>query len=691
MLATQQKVRKGHAFPIGATVYPDGVNFSLYSKMATKVELLFFADADATEASDVFLLDKKQFTTGFYWHIFIPGIQSGQIYAYRVHGPYAPAEGHRFEPEKVLLDPYSKSVVVPKTYNRKQAGLEGRDNVAGAMKSVVVDTQNYDWEGDQFPRHPFPRTIIYELHVGGFTKHPNSGLAEEERGTYAGLIKKIPYLKGLGITAVELLPVFQFDVQDAPPDRINYWGYCPVSFFAPHRAYSSSQTPLGPIDEFRDMVKALHKAGIEVILDVVYNHTSEGNQWGPTFCYKGIGNQTYYILQEDQSAYADYSGTGNTFNANHSVVRRLIVDSLRYWVSEMHVDGFRFDLASILSRDEYGTPLKNPPILWEIETDPILAETKLIAEAWDAAGLYQVGSFIGNRWKEWNGSFRDDVRRFFRGDSHTVSQFASRILASPDLYGHKQQHPEASINFVTCHDGFTLNDLVSYNEKHNEANGEDNQDGLNENQSWNCGVEGPTTNLAIEQLRLQQIKNFFATTLLAYGTPMLLMGDEIRRTQHGNNNAYCQDNELSWFDWDAVQNHMGLIRFVKVLIAIRLNRDVSHEDPDLPLDEFLNQRLEWHGVHLNQPDWGDASHSIACTVWTYTGTFFLHLIFNAYHEDLTFALPSVEELGGKHWYRLIDTSLPSPQDISRYEDAEIVQGNSYLVKARSIVVVIEMP
>ena len=407
----------------------------------------------------------------------------------------------RFDPTKILLDPYGRGVVVPRNYSRDAAARLGGDNAANAMKSVVVDPHAYDWEGDTPLCHPSSRTIIYEMHVRGFTRHPSSGVSGRTRGTYAGLIEKIPYLQQLGISAVELLPVFQFDAQDAPSGRVNYWGYAPVSFFAPHQGYSSRRDPLGPVNEFRDMVKALHRAGIEVILDVVFNHTAEGDHRGPTLSFRGLENSTYYILEQDRSRYTNYSGTGNTFNANHPIVRRMIVDSLRYWVQEMHVDGFRFDLASILDRDESGNLMPSPPVLWDIESDPVLASTKLIAEAWDAAGLYQVGSFIGDSWREWNGRFRDDVRSFFRGDERSVAALADRLVGSPQIYGHKEREAEQSVNFVTCHDGFTLNDLVSFSQKHNEANGEDNRDGANDNRSWNWGVEGPTDDLAVERLR----------------------------------------------------------------------------------------------------------------------------------------------------------------------------------------------
>src|SRR5574341_1832863 len=560
-MALPHPIGPGRSFPLGATVSRDGVNFSLFSKSGTAVDLLLYKNADDTKPARVIALDPRKNKTYHYWHAFVPGLRAGQLYGYRVTGPFEPGRGLRFDRAKVLLDPYGGAVAVPGRYSRSAAARPG-DNCAAAMKSVVADPHAYDWEGDAPLNRPFARTVIYEMHVAGFTRHPSSGLSPVKRGTYAGLIEKIPYLQDLGITAVELLPVFQFDAHDAPDGRVNYWGYCPVSFFAPHHAYSSRKDPLGPLDEFRDMVKALHRAGIEVILDVVYNHTAEGNQDGPTFCYRGIENGAYYILEPDRTWYSNYTGTGNTLNANHPIVRRLIVDSLRYWVRVMHVDGFRFDLASILSRDEAGHPLANPPILWDIETDPVLAGTKLIAEAWDAAGLYQVGSFIGDAWKEWNGRFRDDVRSFFRGDEGKVVPLSNRLLGSPDVYGHKEREKEQSINFITCHDGFTLNDLVSYNQKHNEANGEGNRDGCDNNLSWNCGVEGPTDDPAVERLRNRQIKNFLTITLLSIGVPMIVMGDEARRTQGGNNNAYCQDNETSWLDWTLLKKHGDVHRFL---------------------------------------------------------------------------------------------------------------------------------
>jgi len=680
--------KRGRSFPLGATITDGGVNFSIFSRNASCIELLLFDREDDARPAATIRLDPATNRTYHYWHVFVPGVHAGQIYSYRAEGPHAPASGMRFDPSKVLLDPYGRGVVVPKSYNRSAARGEG-DTAATAMKSVVVDVGSYDWEGDAPLKQPFSRTIVYEMHVAGFTRHPSSGGDEKTRGTFAGLIEKIPYLQKLGITAVELLPVFQFDIQDVPPGLVNYWGYQPVSFFAPHQAYSSRQDPLGPVDEFRNMVKALHRAGIEVILDVVFNHTAEGDHSGPTLSFRGLDNSIYYILQQDRSRYADYSGCGNTLNANHSIVRRMIVDSIRYWVEEMHVDGFRFDLASILARDESGQPIPNPPVLWDIESDPSLAGTKLIAEAWDAAGLYQVGTFIGDSWKEWNGRFRDDVRSFLKGDRGTISKFASRLLGSPDIYGHKEREPEQSINFVTCHDGFTLNDLVSYNNKYNEANGDENRDGSNDNLSWNCGIEGPTDDASVEKTRTQQVKNFFAVTLLAAGVPMLLMGDEVRRTQGGNNNAYCHDNEMSWFDWGLIEKHAGVLRFVTRLIAGRQQRDVSLKDPGLTLNQLLRQaKIAWHGVKLNQPDWGADSHAIALTLRSLRGRFMIHIMANAYWEGLKFEVPPLTEFSGHDWMRWIDTARESPDDICTWDEAVPVLEPMYLVQPRSLVVLV---
>jgi glycogen operon protein len=664
------------------------VNFSVFSKHAAMIELLLFEDENAIQPKKIIPLDADEHRTYDYWHVFVPDLRQGQVYAYRAHGPFDPARGLRFDAQKVLLDPYGLAVAVPVTYDR-WAGARPGDNVATAMKSVVTDPDLYDWEGDRPLNRPFAETVIYELHVAGFTRDPRSGVPSNERGTYAGLIHKIPYLKDLGITAVELLPVFQFDAQDCPPGKTNYWGYAPVSLFAPHQAYSSHKGALAVLDEFRDMVKALHHAGLEVILDVVFNHTTEGGLTGPTLCYRGLANDVYYILERDRSRYADYTGCGNTLNANQPIVRRMIQDSLRYWVTEMHVDGFRFDLASILSRDEEGRPLQNPPVLWDIESDPLLAGTKLIAEAWDAAGLYQVGSFIGDRWQEWNGRFRDDVRRFLKGDNGSVSGVATRILGSPDLYGHEEREAEQSINFVTCHDGFTLNDLVSYNHKHNGDNGENNRDGSNDNLSWNCGAEGPTNDPKIEALRNRQVKNFLALELLAAGTPMLLMGDEVRRTQKGNNNAYCQDSDISWFDWTLLERHGDIHRFVKTLTTFRQRRDVAVKGSALSLNELLSRaHIEWHGVLLRQPDWSDQSHSLALTLRSLRGRFLFYAMLNAYWERLTFELPPLPADHRQAWRRCIDTALDSPDDVRPWETAPVVTQATYVVQPRSVVLLV---
>jgi isoamylase len=677
----------GSSAPLGATPYNDGVNFSVYSRNAAALELLLFEHVDDPAPARVIELLSADNRTYHYWHTFVPGLRAGQIYGYRAAGAWDPAAGLRFDRTKVLLDPYGRAVDVPNGYDRRTASAAG-DNARTAMKSVVLDPSTYDWEGDRPLRRPSARTIIYEMHVRGFTRNPNSGVRSDLRGTYAGLIQKIPYLEQLGITAVELLPVFQFDPQDCPPGKVNYWGYAPVSFFAPHQAYSARQDPFGPADEFRDMVKALHQAGIEVILDVVFNHTAEGDHSGPTLCFRGLDNAAYYILDTDRSRYANFAGCGNTINAGHPVVRRMIVDSLRYWVEHMHVDGFRFDLASILSRDSAGVPVPNPPVLWDIESDPALAGTKLIAEAWDAAGLYQVGSFIGDSWKEWNGRFRDDVRSFFQGAPGTVGRIADRVLGSPEIYGHKQREAEQSVNYVACHDGFTLNDLVSYNSKHNEANGEDNRDGSDDNRSWNCGAEGPSDDPAVERLRNRQVRNLLSVTMLSIGMPMLGMGDEVRRTQLGNNNAYCHDSELNWFDWSVVDRHTDLRRFVSLLTARRRIRDIGHERERISLTDLLRDaEKSWHGVKLGRPDWGHDSHTLALDATVKRDGLRVYVILNAFWEALEFELPSPAY--GAPWRRWIDTALESPSDIVPWENAPSYAQPTYRADPRSVVVLFQ--
>ncbi len=678
MSATLAPVQAGSSHPIGASLTPDGVNVSVYAKRASSVELVLFDSPEDDVPARVIGLDADEHRTGPYWHAFVPGVGAGQAYGFRVDGPWAPERGLRFAGDRILLDPYGRGVAVPSGYRRGTTGP--------AMKSVVVDLAAFDWEGDRPIDRPFAETVIYEAHVRGFTAHPDSGVDAARRGTYAGFVDKIPYLVDLGVTAVELLPVFQFDAQDAPSGLPNYWGYQPVSFFAPHAGYASRPGAQAAVDEFRDLVKALHRAGLEVILDVVYNHTAEGGADGPTFCYRGLANDEYYLAEPgDPSRYADYSGTGNTLNANEPVVRRLILDSLRSWVADMHVDGFRFDLASVLSRDEDGTPVPRPPIIWDIETDPVLAGTKLIAEAWDAAGLYQVGSFAGDRWVEWNGRFRDDVRSFVKSDPGKAWTVAERLLGSPDIYAHLAREPQKTINFVTCHDGFTLNDVVSYDAKHNEANGEDNRDGNDDNLSWNCGAEGPTDDAAIEALRERQVKNLLTLELLAVGVPMLTMGDEVRRTQLGNNNAYCQDSELSWFDWTLVDRHAGLHRFCRGLIAGRRAAQLMFGLPaNVTLSELLaGSRVDWHGTRLGQPDLGGSSRSLALALWG--ERIVLHLILNAWWEPLDFEIPP-GEAGMEPWRRILDTTLGSPDDLVMAAEAPAVEGDSYRAGPRSVVV-----
>ncbi|MGF1541744.1 MAG: glycogen debranching protein GlgX [Pleurocapsa sp.] len=684
------KVLPGESFPLGATVYPDGVNFCLFSQNAEAIELLLFDTANAAQATRTIKLDSSLNKTYYYWHVFVPHIKAGQIYAYRAYGQFAPERGCRFDSTKVLLDPYARAIVGDEMYDRDTAARPG-DNCDCALKGVVVDTSTYNWEGDRHPRIPYSISVIYELHVGGFTRHPNSEVVPEKRGTYAGLIEKIPYLKELGITAVELLPVHQFDPQDARPGMKNYWGYSTIGFFAPHQGYSSRRDVLGAVDEFRDMVKALHRAGIEVILDVVFNHTAEGNHQGPTLSFRGVDNQTYYILDKNPAHYKNYSGCGNTFKGNHPIVGRLILDSLRYWVSEMHVDGFRFDLATVLRRNTFGHPIKEAAgtmnILSRIESDPVLAGTKLIAEAWDAAGLYDVGRFVelADWFAEWNGPFRDDVRRFVKSDRGSVKALAARILASPDIYSRLDTDINRSVNFITCHDGFTLNDLVSYNRKHNLANQEENCDGANDNFSWNCGLEGVTDNPEIEQLRSRQIKNFLTILFISQGTPMLQMGDEVQRTQLGNNNAYCQDNNLSWFDWDLVNKQEGLLRFVKKLIHFIQKLDIFRQEKFLEVTNASNEpHLIWHGIYLGQPDWGEDSHSLAFSLSHPSSGEHLHVMLNAYWEFLNFELPPLDP--GNYWHRIIDTALPAPNDFTDLEAAVKIERDNYSVSSRSAVV-----
>ncbi|HSE42642.1 MAG TPA: glycogen debranching protein GlgX [Acidobacteriota bacterium] len=690
----QHSARPGDPSPLGATIANGGVNFSLFSQRATSVELLLFENFDDPEPYQILAFHPFHNKTFFYWHIFVEGAGEGQIYAYRVDGPFDPFEGHRFNRNKILVDPYSKGVVYGGNWSREDA-RHPYPNIRSAMKSLVVDAQRYDWEGVSSPNVPMTETIIYELHVRGFTRHPSSGV--QYPGTLNGLVEKIPYLKELGITTVELLPIHEFDSTEwnfknpeTGKPNVNYWGYNTICFFSPHRPYYiESWEEMAYTTGFRDMVKAFHRAGIEVVLDVVFNHTCEGDERGPTMSFRGLENSVYYLLnRNDKRKYANYSGCGNTMNCNHPIVRRMILDSLRYWVQVMHVDGFRFDLASILSRDEKGEPMENPPLLWEIESDPVLQKAKIIAEAWDAAGLYQVGNFPGERWAEWNGRYRDDVRRFLRSDSGMVGALASRIAGSADLYERLGREPHQSINYITCHDGFTLNDLVSYNHKHNLANGEENRDGSNDNHSFNWGVEGPSNDAEIEKLRRRQIRNFAVILLLSQGTPMLLAGDEFRRTQSGNNNAYCQDNEISWIDWTLLQKERDLFRFFREMIRFRKAHFTLKRR-----DYFFGERdsrgwseINWHGIQLGKPDWGFDSHSLAFTLSGFGKDNDIHALINAWREPLEFELPVLSSK--QNWYRSIDTFLATPHDISEEGNEERVTAMSYKVEPFSVVVLI---
>ena len=681
----------GHSHPLGARPDGQGVHFCVYSGDAEAIELLLYNHVDDAEPAQTITLSTSRHRTWHYWHVYVQGLGPGQLYAYRAHGPFDPLRGQRFDGDKVLLDPYGRAVAIPRQWQRSAACAPGR-NDAQACKSVVADDHAYDWEGDRPLHRPFSHTVIYELHVRGFTAHPSSGVDPHHRGTFTGLIEKIPYLRALGITAVELLPVFHFDSQDAPPGLLNYWGYAPLSFFALHGAYGSRQDPLGVLDEFRDMVKALHRAGIEVFLDVVYNHTAEGNEAGPTVSLRGLDNATYYLM-DDSGHYANYSGCGNTLNANTSVVRRLIVDSLHYWVRVMHVDGFRFDLAAILSRDERGTPLAAPPILWDIESDPVLAGTKLIAEAWDAAGLYQVGHFMGERWKEWNGQFRDNVRLFVRGDPGQVRELSDRVLGSPALYESQPHESIRSINFVTSHDGFTLRDLVSYDHKHNEANLEGNRDGSPVDWSWNCGAEGPSDQSDIRALRLQQSRNLLTLTIMSLGTPMIVMGDEMGRTQAGNNNAYCQDNAISWLDWSLLETEGPLHRFTAGLLRLRRHRESLRCEHPLSLTELMARlRTQVHGLRCGVPDLSESSHHLAVSLHSLRGDLLMYWALNAGTEALDFELPALPLNAKSPWKRVVDTGQPSPADVSDLAAAPHVTSATLSVAARSCVLLFaELP
>jgi len=688
------EVRAGRPLPLGVHLAGDGANFAIFSRHATCLILEFYQQPQDVSPYRTIRLEPDRHRSGDVWHVWVQGVRPGQLYAYRAEGPYRPREGHRFNPHRLLLDPYATSVTrldgwdfgPARGYDiaspERDLSFSVRDDAAVTPKCVFTDN-GFAWEGDRPLQRPWSETVIYEAHVRGLTIHPSAGVSCP--GTYRGLTEKIPYLRSLGVTAVELMPVQEFNANELilrdpfTGQRLkNYWGYSPVAFFAPKAAYACTGGAGQQVLEFREMVKALHRAGIEVILDVVFNHTAEGNEEGPTLSFRGLDNSIYYMLADDRRGYRDYTGTGNSVNANHPVVRDLIMSALRHWVVEMHVDGFRFDLASVLGRDSQGNLLPEPPLLEHIAEDPLLRQVKIIAEAWDAAGAYQVGNFSQARWAEWNGRFRDDVRRFWRGDEGMVGQLASRLCGSSDLYQRSGKGPESSINFITCHDGFTLHDLVTYNRKHNEANGEENRDGSDENHSHNYGLEGETENPAIQWVRARQIKNLLVTLLVSRGVPMLLAGDEFRRTQRGNNNAYCQDNEISWLDWRRMEQYPDIQRFTQGLIAFRgahpvLRAEAFYTDAD----------IRWHSPEGPVPNWHDPQERrLACHILGDEGGPDLYLMFNAGLREETFQLPSAPE--GRAWRRAVDTSLASPDDLRPAgEEAELWSQHLYRLGPRA--------
>jgi glycogen operon protein len=684
------RTSRGRPLPLGATALTDGINFALLCRHGTAVHLVLYA-LDGSEVLGEITLDPRKHRTGDHWHIQVGGLPQTFRYGWRVDGPRG--RGHRFDPTTVLLDPAATALSDDVTWGSGDSLAVGR----GTNRRSLFFRRSFDWREDVPPLTPLEDSVIYELHVRGFTCHPSSAVARP--GTFLGLVEKIPYLQRLGVTAVELLPVHEFDEDDCPftnPEtgrRLrNFWGYNSIAFAAPKAAYAAGAAGHGQVAEFREMVRAVHAAGIEVILDVVFNHTGEGNDQGRTYSFRGLDNELYYMLGPDGS-YLNFSGCGNTLNCNHPVVRDLLLTCLRYWVGEMHVDGLRFDLASVLGRDGHGNVLAEPPVVETIVEDGVLADTKLIAEPWDAAGLYQVGRFpYGKRWAEWNGRYRDDVRRFWRGEPGLVGALATRISGSADLYEWTGRRPQHSINFVTCHDGFTLWDLVSYNGKHNWANGEGNRDGINDNCSWNCGAEGPADDPQVLALRRRQVRNLMGTLLLSQGVPMLLAGDEFLRTQRGNNNAWCQDNEVSWVDWSLADKDADFLRFTRMMVALRrrhpaLRRRTFFRGPG-PHGE-LAPDVMWHGVEPFRPDFSSWSRSLAFGLdGSLTGREpdrDFYMICNAWQEPLGFRVPRAPS--GRPWRRVVDTNLPSPLDVVEDDEGPLVRADArYTAAPYSLVV-----
>jgi len=703
-MTTALQIEPGRPLPWGAYHRHGGVNFSLFSRSATRVWLELYDRPEDGAPAMVIELDPDHHRTGDMWHVWLKGATYGQLYAFRVDGPYQPAEGHRFNRHRLLIDPYATALLGTSRWDWQRAlAFNGdsperdltfcpEENAHWSPKCLLAD-HRFEWGGDRPLKVGWPDTVIYETHVRGLTIHPSSGVTHP--GTFLGVIEKIPYFRELGVTAVELMPVQEFNenelvVRNPLTGELlrNYWGYNTVAFFAPKESYGTGASPGCQVAEFKTMVRELHKAGIEVILDIVLNHTAEGDELGPTLNFRGIENRIYYMLKSDRRGYQNFSGCGNTLNCNHPVVRSYILDCLRHWVIEMHVDGFRFDLASVLGRDEQGDVLPNPPLLEAIAEDPILRDVKLIAEAWDAGGAYQVGSFPGLRWSEWNGRFRDDIRRFWRGEPGLVPLLATRLCGSADLYQGNRKVPMNSINFVTCHDGFTLNDLVSYQQKHNEANGEQSRDGENVNFSHNYGTEGDTRDRTIEAVRLRQIKNLLATLLISRGVPMILGGDEFRRTQRGNNNAYCQDNDISWYNWELLREHRELFRFTREMLAFRRRHRVLRTE-----DFYREGDILWFGPTGRAPTWDDGARSLGCIIQpsaappTVREPAALGLLFNADGQEVRFRLPATP--GNRRWLLAVDTAKPSPHDIrAEGEESALEQPDSYRMQPRSMVILV---
>ncbi|MGW1892862.1 glycogen debranching protein GlgX [Streptomyces sp. NPDC002004] len=679
-------VRAGKPYPFGAFVVPGGVSFAVYSDQATSMTLVLFERGAAEPMAE--LEFPPEFRTGSVFAMTVFGLDHENIeYGFRADGPFDPVSGHRFDPRQILSDPYGRLIS-----GRDVWGTEPDwDNVYPYRSRVCL--QDFDWGDDTPPGIPAEDLVVYETHVRGFTRHASSGV--KAPGTFAGLREKIPYLKELGVNCIELLPIFEFDETDNPrtdPDTgerlYDYWGYNTVSFFAPKAGYAATGRYGMQGDELRTLIKDLHAAGIEVILDVVFNHTAEGNEHGPTISFKGLDNATYYMLTPE-GYYFNFSGTGNTVNCNHPVVRQYVLDCLRHWVADYHVDGFRFDLAAILGRALDGTPLPNPPLLETLAHDPVLRHTKLIAEAWDAAGLYEVGSFPAyGRWAEWNGKYRDTVRRFIKGDSGVIGDLATRIAGSPDLYAGRGT--TASVNFLTAHDGFTLADMVSYNDKHNHANGEDNNDGANDNNSWNHGAEGPTDDPGINALRTRQMKNAMAILLTSQGVPMILAGDEFGRTQQGNNNTYCQDNELSWVNWELAQSNAELLRFTQGLIAFRgahpeLRATQHASGTQVPTTGLPD--ISWHGERAWEPDWSEESRLLAVMRSGTGDEDVVYVAMNSHWEAHDLQLPELP--GGRSWHLFADSGAAAPDDLHPLgAEPELENPGSYLIGPRSVVVLV---